>query len=164
MKKVFLFLAVSLVFACSSDSDSVSNGFTFDGQSFQSKYCWIADYTFRPEIENAGIFLINKYFTEDGDVGRNTVELMLDNAVAGIGTYDIVDHRFATDVVSEDSMVISETIITDADSDNEAYHATGTVTINSINESSVSLSYQLTRSDGKQLQGHYTGSYVRPQL
>jgi hypothetical protein len=163
MKKLLPLILLLIISGCSSDDDTKFNGFEYESDRFGLMYAWISDQVNTPALQNAELNFTNKYFTETGDVGRNTVRLRLDTGVIEKGTFPVILAQVAADVVMQGSAVVSQHIIIDGRSSDPDFTG-GTVNIRSINANHINLEFTLTRNNGSIIRGSFQGVYTRSQF
>lgn len=181
MKNINLFLCLLITivfFNCSDDESSndnqtptITNQFTINGQSYELQSAFVYDESDEPnEVSEIGITLTNKSFQEIA-TQTNTENVTLiyfdfDDITVNQTTYnDITDYNFSVNGTVTNEEFLSGTILLTDDSDLTNLNASsGEVTINSISDTSIDLSFTFTRTDGVVISGSYSGLYQVPNL
>ena len=171
-----LLIVSTFVYSCSSDDDSgneptgQNNEFSFNGQSYSLTTAWIYDEnTTTNDPSEIGINLFNKTNSEINGIGDlnsiNHIYFDFDDVNIQATTYtQITDYDVSINGTRLNGAFDSGTVLlSDSDPQSNLYASSGSITINSVTENTVDLTFTFTRTDGEIISGSYNGNYTVPE-
>ena len=179
IKSAILLITVIFISSCSSDEDSNStpdenqeittNEFTFDGKSYELKAASINDEnTTTNEPSDIGFNLYNKTNSDinSGNDLNNITSIYFDISDINLQeiTYtDIPDFEISINgTLTKGNFTPGNILLSDDNIDADIYAQYQILTINSLTDSTVDLTFSFTRNDGQVIFGNYSGNYITP--
>jgi len=173
LKLTSLFIAIVLFSNCSSDDETTdstptgpTNGIIFNTSVYPITTAWINDEnTTTNDPSDIGITLYNKTTAEinsGNSSGITSVYFDFSEVDLRVKTYtDILDYQISINGLLTNGNYVPGTVLLSVDDpDADPFAISSTVTINSITDTTVDLSFSFTRNDRQVLTGTYVGNYV----
>lgn len=138
------------------------NGFTYNNQFYETPFLYVNDEnTDNNSPSDIGIIISDKDISSSQDFDAVTFAYFdVNDTVLNLTSYSgINDYRIYTNSPFTNGTVIPGTILFDDSTDN--YKAQSSlITIQSVTQDIIILSYKFTRPDGTTLDGFYSGAYI----